>query len=89
MDTPAATVGPTSAEMADFLVELGCALHAYGTPTPRIEEAITEVARAHGLRAQFLVTPTSVQASFGSGHEQVHYLERVDEIGRASCRERV
>ena len=78
MDTPAVTVGPTSAEMADFLAELGCALHAYGTPTPRIEEAITEVARAHGLRAQFLVTPTSVQASFGSGHGQVHYLERVD-----------
>jgi len=64
--------------MADFLVTLGCALHAYGTPTHRIEEAITEVARKHGLRAQFLVTPTSVQGSFGSGRQQVHYLERVD-----------
>ena len=67
-----------SAEMADFLVVLGTALHAYGTPTHRIEEAITEVARKHGLRAQFLVTPTSIQASFGHGSRRMHYLERVD-----------
>jgi uncharacterized membrane protein YjjP (DUF1212 family) len=64
--------------MADFLVALGMALHAYGTPTHRIEEALTEVARKHGLRGQFLVTPTSLQASFGSGPRRVHYLERVD-----------
>lgn len=67
-----------SAEMADFLVVLGTALHAYGTPTHRIEEAVTEVARKHGLRAQFLVTPTSIQASFGEGPRRAHYLERVD-----------
>jgi uncharacterized membrane protein YjjP (DUF1212 family) len=67
-----------SAEMADFLVVLGTALHAYGTPTHRIEEAVTEVARKHGLRAQFLVTPTSIQASFGQGSRRAHYLERVD-----------
>ena len=65
-------------EMADFLVGLGCALHAYGTPTHRIEEALVEVARHHGLRGQFLVTPTSVQASFGSGARRTNYLERVD-----------
>lgn len=64
--------------MADFLVVLGTALHAYGTPTHRIEEAVTEVARKHGLRGQFLVTPTSIQASFGHGPRRVHYLERVD-----------
>lgn len=57
---------------------LGTALHAYGTPTHRIEEAIAEVARKHGLRAQFLVTPTSLQASFGQGSRRLHYLERVD-----------
>jgi uncharacterized membrane protein YjjP (DUF1212 family) len=68
----------SSADMADFLVGLGCALHAYGTPTHRIEEALVEVARHHGLRGQFLVTPTSVQASFGSGRHRTHYLERVD-----------
>jgi uncharacterized membrane protein YjjP (DUF1212 family) len=67
-----------SAEMADFLVTLGTALHAYGTPTHRIEEALTEVALKHGLRGQFLVTPTSLQASFGQGSDRVHYLERVD-----------
>ncbi len=67
-----------SAAMADFLVELGIALHAYGTPTHRIEEALTEVAHKHQLRAQFLVTPTSLQASFGRGRHRVHYLERVD-----------
>lgn len=75
---PAMPPGNRSAEMADLLVGLGCALHAYGTPTHRIEEALVEVARHHGLRAQFLVTPTSVQASFGSGPDRVHYLERVD-----------
>jgi uncharacterized membrane protein YjjP (DUF1212 family) len=77
LQTPAATTGDRAA-MAEFLVALGCALHAYGTPTHRIEEALTEVARQHGLRAQFLVTPTSVQASFGEGRHQSHYLERID-----------
>ena len=67
-----------SAALADFLVMLGVALHAYGTPTHRLEEALTEVARKHDLRAQFLVTPTSLQASFGHGSRRVHYLERVD-----------
>lgn len=66
------------AELAEFLVALGVALHAYGTPTHRIEEALTQVASRHGLRAQFLVTPTSLQASFGSGRQRAHYLERVN-----------
>lgn len=80
MDGPVPGVTPEerSAEMADFLVALGVALHAYGTPTHRIEEALTEVATRHGLRAQFLVTPTSLQASFGRGRARVHYLERVN-----------
>jgi uncharacterized membrane protein YjjP (DUF1212 family) len=78
LDAPTPKAKAQSAEMANFLVALGCALHAYGTPTHRIEEAMTEIARKHGLRAQFLVTPTSVQGSFGSGHQQIHYLERVD-----------
>lgn len=77
-NAPVAPPPDATTDLAEFLVALGTALHAYGTPTHRIEEALVEVARHHGLRAQFLVTPTSVQASFGTGARRTHYLERVD-----------
>lgn len=51
-----------------FLEKLGRALHRYGSPAHRLEDALTEVARRLGLRAQFFSTPTAIFASFETDH---------------------
>ena len=58
-------------QIAGFLVKLGRALHTYGTPSHRTEEALTRIAARLGLRAQFLVTPTSILGSFGEDNSAV------------------
>ncbi len=49
----------------DFLMRLARALHGYGMAADRIEEALEQVSEELGVAAQFLVTPTSIVASFG------------------------
>ena len=70
------TVAPEA--VATFLVRLGKALHTYGTPSHRTEDALTRVARRLGVRGQFLVTPTSILGSFGEDDAQITRLARVD-----------
>ena len=65
-------------QIAGFLVKLGRALHTYGTPSHRTEEALTRIAARLGLRAQFLVTPTSILGSFGEDEFQITRLARVE-----------
>ncbi|HSP79592.1 MAG TPA: threonine/serine exporter family protein, partial [Myxococcaceae bacterium] len=48
-----------------FTLQLGEALHRYGTPAHRLEEHLGLVARQLGLEARFFSTPTSIFASFG------------------------
>ncbi len=48
-----------------FTLQLGEALHRYGTPAHRLEEHLEMVARQLGLEARFFSTPTSIFASFG------------------------
>ncbi len=60
-----------------FCMKLARSLSLYGTPTPRLESSIEEVATIFGVKCQILATPTGVQAAFGSGVEQRTYLERV------------
>lgn len=69
---------PTPEAVAAFLVRLGKALHTYGTPSHRTEDALTRVARRLGVRGQFLVTPTSILGSFGEDEAQITRLARVD-----------
>lgn len=61
-----------------FLLSLARALHAHGTSTQRIEEALDEVSARLGIIAQFFVTPTSVFAAFGPQVNQRTYLMRVE-----------
>lgn len=49
---------------AEILVaKLGRALHRYGTPAHRLEEAMDEVSRRLGLHGEFFSTPTAIFAS--------------------------
>ncbi len=47
-----------------FVVALGRALHAYGTPAHRLEAALTAVAGRLGLAGQFFSLPTAFFVSF-------------------------
>jgi uncharacterized membrane protein YjjP (DUF1212 family) len=69
---------PTTAEHARLLRRLARALHTYGSPSHRIEEALNLVADALGIEAQFLVTPTSIVASVGEEGSALVFMERVE-----------
>lgn len=60
-----------------FLTMLGRALHSYGIPSDRLEEALTVAARRLDVRAEFLSTPTSLTAAYGEPGEQRVELVRV------------
>ncbi|MCB9897762.1 MAG: threonine/serine exporter family protein [Planctomycetes bacterium] len=50
-----------------FLIDLGVALHRYGTSAPRLEGALSAVAATLGVPIQPLSTPTSLSLCFGGG----------------------
>ena len=60
-----------------FVLLLGRALHTYGFPANRLEEAMGKAAEKLGLVGQFFSTPTSIFASFGKQDEQRTFLIRV------------
>ncbi len=65
-------------ESVDFIVELGTALHRYGTPAHRLEGALSSMAAILNLDAQILTTPTSIMVGFGSPGAQRTALIRVE-----------
>lgn len=73
---PAGTEGATAAEV--FVEKLGQALHAFGTPAHRLEEALGRVAATLGLEGQFFSTPTAIFASLGRCGERKTLLVRVE-----------
>lgn len=48
-----------------FTLRLGEALHRYGVPAHRLEQAMAVVASRYGLHGRFYSTPTAIIASFG------------------------
>ncbi len=60
-----------------FVLELGQALHAYGTPAHQLEDALERVSARLGLQGQFFSTPTSILAAFGPMGDQRVSLLRV------------
>ena len=62
-----------------FITRVAPALHVYGTPSHQLEHALQQISIRLGLTAQFLVTPTSITASFGGTEQQRTYLVRVDQ----------
>ncbi len=65
-------------DTSTFLMRLARALHAYGTPSHRLEEALEIMSAKLGIEAQYLVTPTSIFASIGPEGEQETSLIRVE-----------
>jgi uncharacterized membrane protein YjjP (DUF1212 family) len=61
-----------------FTMRLARALHTYGTPAHRLEEAMTLVSRQLGLEAQFFSTPTAIFAAFGPVAAQQTFLVRIE-----------
>jgi len=61
-----------------FVLRLGRALHSYGYPAHRLEDALTVVSTRLGLEGQFFSTPTSLIASFGAEEDQRTFQVRVE-----------
>ncbi len=61
-----------------FVLARGRALHRYGTPAHRLEEALGQVARQLGLSAEVLSTPTFLTVRFGDPAELRTSMMRVD-----------
>lgn len=66
-----------------FIIQLGKALHRYGVPSYRIQEFLTEVADAQGIRGDFMDLPTWVNYVFYEDEEQqtYNYVRNIDTGG--------
>ncbi len=64
-------------ERIRFVLALGRALHRYGTPAHRLEEALSIVCRQLNLQAQVLSTPTWLTVAFGEPDELRTSMMRV------------
>lgn len=62
----------------EFILELGTALHRYGTPAHHLEAALTTMAERLGVQIQVFSTPTSIMIGFGDPGQQRTALVRMD-----------
>jgi uncharacterized membrane protein YjjP (DUF1212 family) len=73
---------PTSDAMGPpavpFILALGHALHRFGAPAHRLEEAMARISERLGLQGQFFTTPTAIIAAFGPFGAQATSLIRVE-----------
>ncbi|MDX2472911.1 MAG: threonine/serine exporter family protein, partial [Candidatus Krumholzibacteria bacterium] len=58
-------MSPANDPRIKFLIALGRALHSYGIPAHRLEDALGNAASRLGIRAEFISGPTSLISSFG------------------------
>ncbi|MBA3538518.1 MAG: threonine/serine exporter family protein, partial [Deltaproteobacteria bacterium] len=76
-----------------FVLELGRALHRYGTPAHRLEESLRVICAHLGIAAETFTTPTTIIMSFGEptalrtrmmrvegGEPDMSRLAQVDEL---------
>ncbi len=61
-----------------FVLSLMQALHLFGTPSHRLEQAMAGIARDLDMQLQILATPTSVTAAIGKLENQRTFLLRVE-----------
>ncbi len=65
------------ADAIEFVLALGRALHRYGTPADRLEQALGVVCTQLGLQAEIFTTPTTIIMSFGEPHELRTRMQRM------------
>ena len=70
-------MSPANDPRIKFLIALGRALHSYGIPAHRLEDALGNAASRLGIRAEFFSGPTSLISSFGEPGTQHTALSRV------------
>lgn len=68
---------PTLDGPISFVLKLGRALQAYGTPAHRLEDTLEAVAKRLGIEAQFFGMPTGFIVSFGEGARGRTFVQRV------------
>ena len=86
-------------EIIEFILQLGRALHFYGTPAHRLEEAMTLCSQELAVPGEFFATPTAIFASFpcpgqnetrllrvGPGMVDLDKLMQVDAVMNEVCR---
>ncbi|MBA3397234.1 MAG: threonine/serine exporter family protein [Deltaproteobacteria bacterium] len=69
---------PAGIDAIDFLLALGRALHRYGTPAHRLEDAMVVMGRRLDLEVEVFSTPTALIMSFGAPAELRTRMMRVD-----------
>ncbi|HMG53638.1 MAG TPA: threonine/serine exporter family protein [Kofleriaceae bacterium] len=70
---------PRGSDAIAFVLGLGRALHRYGTPAHRLEEALLDCCGRLGLSAEVFTTPTTILMSFGDQVDLKTRMMRVDE----------
>jgi uncharacterized membrane protein YjjP (DUF1212 family) len=68
------------ADEVRFVLKLGSALHDYGCPAYRVEDAMSVASLRFGLAGQFFSTPTAIFAQFGAEEGKAILLRR-NEVG--------
>lgn len=63
--SPRGATSTQERQAIEFILDLGRALHRYGTPAHRLEDALRVVSLRMGLRADYFATPTTLIVSFG------------------------
>ncbi len=99
---PAAQPIPDEADAIAFVLALGRALHKYGTPAHRLEEALKVACKRLDLEAEIFTSPTALILSFGEptelrtrmmrvegGELDMDKLEQVDDLADEVAAQRV
>ena len=73
-----ANEGASARAKESFLTRVAELLHQYGTPAHRQERLLFRLSETLDVRAQYLVTPTSLLLAFGEGPAQRTHLARVE-----------
>jgi uncharacterized membrane protein YjjP (DUF1212 family) len=76
MSPPAST--PVVPGTVDFVLNLGRALHRYGTPAHRLEEGLLDCCQRLGVAVEVFSTPTTIIMSFGEPAELRTRMMRVE-----------
>jgi uncharacterized membrane protein YjjP (DUF1212 family) len=79
---PSSTGRRTREQLADYLLDIGATLAAYGCPSYRLEDVIRAIAAAEGYHAEPFALPTGlflrVSSSGAAGGHDVHRMTRLE-----------